>query len=63
MFKVKCFWVYFIVYYDGEDLVGFIYLIVGYNVNYLMYLVVNDWICFKGYGIQILIYLKVIYLV
>lgn len=36
-------------------------LIVGHNVNYLMYLAVNDRIRSKGYGTQILTHLKATY--
>ena len=61
MFKAKRSRARFTAYYDGEDLVGFTYLIVGHNVNYLMYLAVNDRIRSKGYGTQILTHLKATY--
>ncbi|MCC6110748.1 GNAT family N-acetyltransferase [Limosilactobacillus fermentum] len=61
MFKAKRSRAHFTAYYAGEDLVGFTYLIVGHNVNYLMYLAVNDRIRSKGYGTQILTHLKATY--
>jgi len=53
--------IYFDAYYDGNNFIGFTYIITNKDLTYLFYLATSAEVRGKGYGAQILSHIKVSY--
>ncbi|WP_425379688.1 GNAT family N-acetyltransferase [Spiroplasma endosymbiont of Stenodema calcarata] len=61
LWKTRKKYVNFLAFYDENVFVGFLYLVTKDDLTFVLYIAVNNKIQSKGYGSQILNYIKILY--